>query len=86
MGVKSTACVASLENMRTIGGEADGLKPEAVVGIKETTEGGGHGKTPARPPIPSLSRTPFQRVEGILCIILWIYVTYQSGKDHIENI
>lgn len=39
--VKSTACVFLVGNMRMIGREADGLKPEAVVGIQEKKEGGG---------------------------------------------
>lgn len=42
--------------MHTIGGEADGLKPEAVLGIKETTEGGGRGKPPH--PLPQQDSFP----------------------------
>lgn len=46
MEVKSTACVFLVGNMRMIGREADGLKPEAVVGIQEKKEGGGSSSTP----------------------------------------
>lgn len=39
--VKSTACVFLVGNMRLISGAADGLKPEAVVGVQEKKKGWG---------------------------------------------
>lgn len=75
-----------LARKHAYGGEEDGLKPEAVVGIKETTAGGGRSELPLPPPPAGLLPKGWREYSGLHSGNLWIYFTYRSGKEPIENI